>query len=68
MAETRRATRDLHKYFKLRRVETEQGSYIKRRYKEGTQILEMQGIQRDNEPWIMETVNRINFEHIDKTT
>ncbi|KAL3889663.1 hypothetical protein ACJMK2_001997 [Sinanodonta woodiana] len=52
MTATSKATKDLHSYFTIKRVDTEQGSYLECNYQEGTRCLDMQGIQRENVPVI----------------
>jgi hypothetical protein len=46
MATTCKVTKDLLKYFRIRRVDTEEGSFVECNHKEGMQFLDMQGIHR----------------------
>ncbi|KAL3841614.1 hypothetical protein ACJMK2_019729 [Sinanodonta woodiana] len=50
MAAARKTKTDLHKYFKTRRVETEDGAYLECTYKKGTQMIEFQGLNGDSMP------------------
>ncbi|KAL3885551.1 hypothetical protein ACJMK2_025602 [Sinanodonta woodiana] len=44
MASARKTKTDLQKYFKTRRVETEDGAYLECNYKKGTQMIEFQDL------------------------
>ena len=55
MAATQKQIRELEKFFKLKRIESEDGSFLECMYREGTQELDMTSTPRDRIPGI-ETV------------
>ncbi|KAL3880114.1 hypothetical protein ACJMK2_032383 [Sinanodonta woodiana] len=52
MTAASKITEDIHQYFRIRRIETEEDSFLEYNYKDGTLFLDMQRIQRGNIPGV----------------
>ena len=65
MSDALKVTKELHKYFQVRRIYNEEESYIECNFKEGCQFLDMQGIERRNISEVSTVVTELKITHPD---